>query len=201
MKKSILILAAICLSTFTYAQFEIRPFLGANFTDISKTPSGQDTQAKLGGQVGVNLLVGNRLHLMPGINLFSRSTEYTSTSSETTDFDQTTNGVMIPILVGFRFIDMANDPFVNVRAFAGPSLMFLTKTEVSQGVVDEAVDWNSTQWGAQLGLGLDVSMFFIDFGYEWGLSNTGEARGASEWDNIKSNTFFVNVGARLKFAQ
>jgi opacity protein-like surface antigen len=200
MKKIIFILAAVSISVAANAQFEIRPFIGTNFSDIQSTPDGTSTQAKLGAQLGANLLIGNKLHIMPGINVFSRSTEY-STPSDQPNFDQTTNGVMIPILIGYRFIDMDNDPFFNVRAFAGPSLMFLTKTELSNGVADDVVDWNNSQWGAQVGLGLDIAMFFVDLGYEWGLSKTGDVKGVPEWDDIKSNTFFVNVGARLKFAR
>lgn len=157
------------------------------------------TQARLGVQVGGSAIVGNRLHFMPGIAWFSRSTQYSVAGA--TKFDQTINGVIIPMLFGYRFVDGSTQPFVNVRAFAGPALMFLTKTEFSGGQSNEAVDWSDSKWGAQVGLGLDIAIFFVDFGYEAGLTNTASGNNTDGFTDFRNNTFFVNAGLRLTFAR
>ncbi|MCZ4409971.1 porin family protein [Cryomorphaceae bacterium 1068] len=200
------------LITFTFlafffvahSQVEIRPFIGMNFSNVSDSPDGTSTQAKIGSQIGASLMIGNRFHLNPGIAYFSRSTEYSSSGN--VNVDQTVEGVTIPILVGYRFVDPTTEPFLNFRAFAGPSLMFLTTTKYDNGEINDAVDWNDSQWGAQVGAGLDVSIFFVDVTYEFGLTNTND--GLKEQDGIfdnftefKQNTFIVNAGVRLSFSK
>jgi hypothetical protein len=200
MKSIILSFFFAVASIAASAQFEIRPFIGANFSNVTKSPDGTSTQAKIGGQLGASVLVGNKFHLMPGISLFSRSTEYSSPGA--VNIDQTVNGVLIPLLVGYRFVDPANEPFINFRLFTGPSLMFLTKTELNNSVADESVDWNNNQWGYQIGAGLDIAVFFVDMSYEVGLSNTGESKNSlSNVTDIKSNTFIINAGIRLSLAR
>jgi len=186
------------------AQLEIRPFVGANFSNVSETPDGTDTKAKLGGQVGAHVMIGNQFHLYPGIAYFSRSTEFTTVEDFNTD--QTVEGVILPLLVGYRFVDADSDPFMNFRVFAGPSVMFLTTTEYDNGDFDEEVNWNSSQWGAQVGAGLDISIFFLDVTYEFGLTNahdgiSGEDNVFNNFDEVKQNTFLINAGVRLMLAQ
>lgn len=200
-----LITLILCLATLTaFSQVEIRPFLGMNFSNVSESPEGTSTQAKIGGQIGTHVMIGNRFHLNPGISYFTRSTEYST--SDDVDLDQTVEGVIIPILVGYRFVDPTTEPLLNFRAFAGPSVMFLTKTEYDNGQLDEEVDWNDSQWGAQLGIGFDISIFFIDATYEFGLTNThdGIKGNDSVFENfteVKQNTFLINAGVRLSFSR
>lgn len=197
------IITAIFLAlVFTVeAQVEIRPFLGMNFSNVSDSPDGASTQAKIGGQIGASVMIGNSLHLNPGIAYFTRSTEYSSAGN--VNVDQTIEGVSIPILVGYRFVDPTTEPFLNFRVFGGPSVMFLTTTKYSDGEVNEAVNWNDSQWGAQLGAGLDLSIFFVDVVYEFGLTNTHDG-GEGVFENfteIKQNTFIINAGVRLSFSR
>jgi hypothetical protein len=202
--KSLITLAFLAFFFVAHSQVEIRPFLGMNFSNVSDSPDGTSTQAKIGSQIGASLMIGNRFHLNPGIAYFSRSTEYSSSGN--VNVDQTVEGVTIPLLVGYRFVDPTTEPFLNFRIQAGPSLMFLTKTEYSDGEINDAVDWNDSQWGAQVGAGLDVSIFFLDVTYEFGLTNTND--GLKEKDGIfdnftefKQNTFIVSAGVRLSFSR
>lgn len=203
--KTLLSLAFFAAFIACQAQVEIRPYLGANFSNVSETSEGTSTNAKLGGQIGASVMIGNRFHLNPGIAYFSRSTEFSTTDNFQTD--QTVEGVIIPILVGYRFVDPTTEPFLNFRLFAGPSLMFLTTTEYDNSEFNDVVDWNDSQWGAQVGAGFDVSIFFLDVTYEFGLTNTndgidGEDGGLiSNFGEVKQNTFMVNAGVRLSFSR
>jgi hypothetical protein len=111
---------------------------------------------------------------------------------------QTINGVLVPLLIGYRFVDPTEEPFLNFRIFTGPSVMFLTKTSFDDGEFNENVDWNNNQWGYQVGAGFDLAMVFFDVGYEVGLSSAGDIQdGVDTFTSIKNNTFFLNVGVRL----
>lgn len=200
MKKSILVLVFISFAFAGYSQVEVRPFLGANFSNVSETQNGVSTKAKLGGQIGVGLQFGNRFYFNPQIAYFSRSTEFSYKDNLNINTEQKVSGVSIPLLLGLRVIDLASDPLVNVRIFGGPSLLFLTHKEFTNEGIDETVDWNTTQWGAQLGAGLDVSIFFVDASYEWGLSKTNKYEAGSNFKDVKNNTFYINAGVRLLFA-
>ncbi len=48
--KSIITLIFLAFFFVAHSQVEIRPYLGANFSNVSKTPDGTTTKAKLGGQ-------------------------------------------------------------------------------------------------------------------------------------------------------
>lgn len=203
MKKIALLSGILFLSTLAYSQVEIRPYLGFNFSNVSKTPDGTSTQAKVGGQIGASLMIGDRFHLNPGIAYFSRSTEFSSKDDPNISSDLLINGVSIPLLVGYRFVDPSSEPLLNVRVYAGPSLMFLTKNELS-GADDNAINWNDTQWGGQVGAGLDILIFFLDLSYEFGLTNTIDGTDNNTIDDftdIKNNTFYVNAGVRLSFSR
>jgi len=204
MKKTITLLLLSFLTTAAIAQVEIRPYLGMNFSNVSKTPDGASTQAKIGGQIGASLMIGNRFHLNLGISYFTRTTEYVYSDSPDLDTDLLVNGVSIPLLVGYRFVDPTTEPVFNFRLYAGPSLMFLTKKEFSGGVENETVNWKDNQWGGQVGAGLDIFIFFIDLSYEFGLTDTfdgGENNTISDFTKVKNNTFYVNAGVRLSFSR
>lgn len=201
MKKLILFIALISFTVSGYSQFEIRPFVGLNFSNVSKAPDNVTTQAKVGSQIGGSLMFGRQLYFNPAISYFWRSTEFSFKGNGAVTSDQKISGVSIPLLVGYKFFDTDNDPFVNVRVFAGPSMLFMTNQQFTNAAIEKDVNWNTTQWGAQLGLGLDVSMFFIDAAYEFGLSKTNEAADGANFKDIKNNTFYINAGVRLKFAK
>jgi len=204
MKKSILLATLLLAGTFSaMAQFEIRPLAGLNFSNVSETPDGVNTQAKVGYQVGANVLIGNNWILYPGIQYFQRNTEFSSTNPNggNDSYDQEIGGVIIPILGGFRFLNPDTDPFINFRIMAGPSISFLTKTTFSQNIIDDEIDWKSSVWGGQVGAGLDVSIFFLDVNYEFGLSKNADAsENASNFNDIRNNTFYISAGVRLKLA-
>jgi hypothetical protein len=197
--RHLLIIALILSSSTLFAQVEIRPFLGMNFSDVSKTPDQTSSQAKIGYQVGASVMIGNRFHLNPGISYFSRSTEFSQTGD--VNFDQTLEGVLIPILVGYRFVDPTTEPFFNFRLYGGPSMVFLTTTKFTDEGPKEGVDWNDTQWGAQLGAGVDVSIFFVDLTYEFGLTDNLDGSNAPGFTDIRQNTFIINAGVRLSFSR
>lgn len=199
-KRLILLFSALLISTWASAQLEIRPTIGINATNVTKAPDNSSTSAMVGGQGGLAVMIGNRFHVEPGILYFSSRTGYsTDEAISTSDFDQTISGVNIPVNVGFRFLDPADDPLLNPRIFSGPSMQFLTKTVWSDGMLDEQIDWKNMSWAATVGAGLDISFLFVDFGYSWGLSKVAEPReNIEQFNDFKQNTFFVNVGARLR---
>jgi hypothetical protein len=75
---------------------------------------------------------------------------------------------------------------------------FVTDTEIQvTDLVQEPIqdDWlKDTQWGFQLGAGVDVLMFTFDIRYEIGLNNMYTPPAGSESYDIKSNLFRFSLG-------
>lgn len=193
---------ALLVSFAAKAQLEIKPTVGVNLSNVSTTPSGTKTSAKMGYQFGASVMFGERLYLSPGIYYYQQKTQYVIQNSENSTTlvtsDEKIAGVKIPLLVGFKIIDPTNDPMINLRVFAGPSVLFNTTNKFSDGVINDNVNWKKNTWGAQVGAGVDISIFFIEAGYEFGLSSAYEGDSASEtFKDIKHNTFVVNAGLRF----
>lgn len=184
------------------AQVEIKPTVGFNLSNVNSAPSGTQTSAKMGYQIGGSLMFGNRIYVAPGFFYFQQVTQYIfdnpSGSTTTITSDEKNAGVKIPVLVGYKIINPENDPFFNLRLFAGPSLLFNTKNTFSNGVNNDEINWKKTTWGFQVGAGLDVSFVFVEAGYEFGLTNTIDGDTAGEnFKDIKHNTFILNAGVRF----
>lgn len=195
-------LVALLIGFSAKAQFEIKPTAGINLSNVSTAPSGTKTSAKMGYQFGGSVMFGNRIYLSPGIYYFQQKTQYVISNADGSTTAITSNektaGVKIPILVGFKLIDPETDPMVNFRVFAGPSVNFNTESKFSDGFGSDPIKWKKNTWGAQVGAGLDVSFFFVEAGYEFGLSSSYEGDSAYEnFKDTKHNTFVVNVGARF----
>lgn len=203
MKKLILLSAGVMIALVGHAQLELRPTVGMNFTNVTESPDGTSVDARVGWQGGLSAMIGNQLYFEPGIHYFSKRTSYSTDlpidNNVSVDFDQTLNGVNIPLMVGYRFFDVSEDPLINPQIFAGPSAQFLTKTEWSEGEFDEQINWKKYTWAAVVGAGLDISIAFIEVGYSFGLSKVAEPYDqVEEFNDFRENTFYVNAGIRLE---
>jgi len=203
MKK--LLIAAIAVMTFgaeAIAQLEIRPLAGFNIANVSSEPDGTSASGQFGYQFGGHVLIGKRFHFYPGIAYHEQTVEFTveqGQSAEDITIDQTIAGVDIPILVGFKFINPDDEDIFNIRAFAGPVMTFHTKTEYSEGFGDNEVDWNDFAFAGRVGLGLDIAFLFIDFSYEFGLSDVHDVSDAADnFTDMKHNTFITSAGIKIK---
>ncbi len=193
-------LFAFGLVTIASAQFEIRPHVGTNFQNLTKSEDGTEWKGNPGFQVGVNLMIGNQFFLQPGIQYVSSKSELTfvaagSTSSSAT---LTTSALRVPAVIGYRFVDPSDEPLLNLRIFGGALANFpLNATFNEDGLED--VDVGSANYGLTAGAGLDISIFFVEAGYDIGLSNVFDDKDVTV--DTKQNQFQVNAGLRLKMAQ
>lgn len=202
-KRILLILTTLFISTWVSAQLELRPSVGMNLTNVTKSPYNGSTSAMIGGQAGLSVMIGNRFYVEPGIHYFSSRTRFSPNEEiNSGDFDQTLNGVNIPVNVGFRMLEQGDEPLFNPRIFVAPSMQFFTKTVWSNGELDKEVDWKNYTLSATVGAGIDISFIFVDLGYTWGLSKmAAPSAQAEEFKDFKNNTFFVNAGVRLRLVK
>ena len=115
--------------------------------------------------------------------------------------------VDVPLLLGYRILKVAGTKF---RVQAGPVASFVlnNKYDISlQGIspedqttLEEA--FKKTNWGLQLGGGIDFLFLTVDIRYEIGLSNLYDKpaislTGIELPDKYKNNVFFISIGWKI----
>ena len=191
--RTIITLTIVALCTVIgHSQLEVKPAIGMNFTNVSKDPESGSSSGKIGWQVGGSVLYGTKFYGEIGVFYLQKTTEFSSNDIEELNFDKKTNGIRIPVNVGLHVLG-SEESLAALRVFGGGSGYFVTS--VSGGELDKE-DINSPQWGVHAGLGLDIWILFLEWKYEWSLTdvtsltdfNVGQYRGS-----------YINLGARFQF--
>lgn len=162
-----------------------------------------DTDAKTRGNVGIFLKydVSPQFALQPEVNL-----SWLGAEEGISDFDPSgtygTDGdvslkqtyLSIPVLAKYQF--QTNSGLVP-NVFAGPVLSFSvddeyefdTNTTDDEGDLEDiGLDTNTTQFGLELGAGLQYGIFMLDARYHWGLTDVYDDYDAS------NSAFLISLG-------
>ncbi|MHA7131972.1 outer membrane beta-barrel protein [Algoriphagus namhaensis] len=191
MKKYLL---SLCLLVFCVANLElsaqtqVKPGIGINTTNI--TGDGLDASGQVGWQVGASFAFGQKFYFEPGVFYQTNSFEVQQVGNLPAT-DATYSGFRIPVAVGLSVLGNA-DSFAALRVFGGASSYIVTGTN-SDLLDDDLIE--SPQWGVFGGLGLDISIFYLDFTYQWALNNI-----QSDVDQIdlgKTRGVFWTAGLRF----
>lgn len=186
---SVILTLALLGSFYVHAQVAIKPSVGVNFTDFSKNQANGEFTARPGYQVGGSVAFGKKVYIEPGLFYVRKSTQFVSSAEGTNNIDYNISGIRIPVSIGAHLIGNEQS-IVGLRAFAGGSAFILTRIEDL-----DKDDFNKASWGAFAGLGLDLSIVFIEAKYEWSLTNL--KKDITQVDVGKSRTIFLNAGVRI----
>lgn len=188
--------------------FDIRGYAGIDILQLS-TDEGttlidgvlhrREVSGRPGYQFGVAATFGDRFFVQPGFQWSTLSTTVVNENTVTGDelIDETTlNIISVPLKVGIRLIDPDTENLFNVRVFGGFDGHHVTSVnhetnDPNTEDLDED-DYNNLIINADFGLGLDVFIFFIDAGYQLGITPVH-----TNGDNAKANAFYTNLGIRI----
>jgi|GEM_PF-1768231 len=207
-KITLIALAFACLPAI--AQIDVRAYGGVNVVQLS-TDQGtslidevihnRSISGRPGYQFGAAVLFGERFYVQPGFQWTTVSTEVvnenTATGAELTD-ETTVSMISVPLRVGFRLIDPEVENMFNVRVWGGFDGHHVTSVDHSvndpnTGAIDEG-DYSNLIVNADFGLGIDILFFFIESGYQLGISPV-----YTGGDQAKANSFYANLGVRFSF--
>jgi len=188
-KLFIIIFSFVLFAGNSYAQLELKPAIGLNFTNFSEDPTTGKTSAKVGWQLGGTISMGDAFYGEGGIFWTYKSTEFTEDATDN-KFSTELSGIRIPALAGFHLLNNETS-VVGLRAFGGASVFIITTVNALDLTKD---DFNTASWGVFLGAGIDISMFFVDLSYEWSLTDVSSV---SSFDVGKSKSLFINAGIKL----
>ena len=212
MKKISLTIFAIVLAFATsYGQhFDIRAYGGFNVLQLTSYQGNslidgvlhnQKVSGRPGYQFGAALTFGSRFYVQPGFQYAIISSEVVNENTVSGEelIDQTTiNTISVPLKVGFRLIDPEAENLFNVRVFGGfdgSHVISVDHSTKSNGLGDiDDSDFSNLIVSADFGIGLDIFIFYIDMGYQLGLTPV-----YTGGDNAKANAFYSNIGLRLSF--
>lgn len=200
---SLLALLGTASVSTTQAQ-EIRLGGGYSGSKVDKTGT-ENWKGRAGYQFGIDLLLGKRFFLKPGIYMQVRNLDYTTVgvgedgqpNGIETERRYTSKALRIPLMGGIRLIDPADGTEFNVYALGGPTALIGLNTEQDDNTLSFTT--RSTQWYLGFGLGFEYKFLFFDAGYDVGMTNVFNGDGVNT--NPKVNNTHITAGLRFVLNQ
>lgn len=205
MKRIILILAAVIISSTAFSQISFGPKIGYNTAKLSLDRNDINSSFKNNFQFGIFLRLGSKIYVQPEINWLTQGSIFqTPALSALSPFTQEVSlkTIQIPVLIGLKVIDLK---MVSVRIFGGP-----TASIIQDKVIDNTVgnlidpitktDISDMIWSFQVGGGVDVMGLTIDIRYNVGLINVinkVDIEGTQIPFESKINGFTVSIGYKI----
>jgi opacity protein-like surface antigen len=208
---TLIVLFSVFAMSASFAQsFDIRAYGGTNVLQLT-TDNGtsiidgvlhhKTVSGRTGYQLGAAVTFGERFFVQPGLEWATLSTKIINKNNVTGNelTDETTLSVFsIPLKIGFRLIDPEKENLINVRIFGGldghhvQSVNHKTKSGAYDNITKD--DYTNIILNADFGMGIDIFIFYIDLGYQLGISPVH-----SSGDLSKANSFYANFGLKLSF--
>lgn len=196
---TLLALLGTAATSTVHAQ-EIR--LGGGYSGSKVDAKGSDNwKGRAGYQYGIDVLLGRRFFVNPGIYMQVRNLDYTTVglgqdgvpNGIETESRVVSKALRIPVMAGVRLIDPTADTHFNLYAFGGPTALIGLSTE--QGDRTLSFTTRSTQWYLGFGAGAEYRFVFLDAGYDVGMSNMFTGDGINT--NPRINNSYITAGLRF----
>ncbi|MDX5326904.1 MAG: porin family protein [Bacteroidota bacterium] len=185
MRRIFLLSAILAFPLLSFAQFNLKPHLGGNYGQLQGNVISSTFRSKPGYQLGLDVSYGYRFYSEAGLEYTYIPTEVTVINGPT--FDLSASAIRIPLLIGFRFFD--NEDF-NIRIWGGASASYVLQVNGSELITKD--DINSPIWGVTAGVGVDYLDFYLEAGYEIGVSRVFDE--SVDPNGVKNNVVYVNLG-------
>jgi hypothetical protein len=190
----VVLLALVTLSRVSSADTVLNPQAGVTGANSSSDAANITDSARLGYLFGGNLRLGGIGYIAPGAYYQRTSLKHTVrddvTLTSITD-DVSVHSVYLPLKFGLGLTSpSAGARSFGLRAYAGPAATIVTDVKPNTfGLTKD--DFNKTTWGAELGVGLDLSTVTFDASYEKGLSK--EFKSSDTKRNVLRGVFGVKL--------
>ena len=193
-----------CTSFSSLQAQELR--IGAGYAGSNVRDAGDEQWVgRAGYQVGVDMLLGNRFFVKPGLHLLVRNLNYTiqgagadgQPDASTSDYRYSSKALRIPVLVGIRLMDPEDLSEFNVYALGGPTALIGLASDVDDNTIE--VTTRNTQWYLGFGAGIEYRFLFLEGGYDVAMSNIFKGNDLST--NPKVNNSYLALGLRFVLKQ
>jgi hypothetical protein len=194
MKHFAFLIVALLAGPALLAQISLRPQVGLNSSTLSKDLDEVEFKEQVGYQFGLDLQIGENVYIQPGF-FFEAINNKVGLVDLDEELDMTISRLRIPIMLGYKFAGPESDRILDFRLFTGPNLSFVVSRDLKDAFTFGDDDFKDIVWGWNVGAGLDIAIVFVDFGYQFGLSEVFDDLDT----NAKNNLWYANAGIRLGF--
>ena len=206
MKKIIVLIVALSISVFSYAQFHVGPQIGYTASKLTLSVDSISNSLKNNFLAGVFFRIGKKIYVEPSVNWLTQGSVFKYPAwGNLSPIEQEIkiSTLQVPVNVGWRIINLK---VVNIRIFAGVAANFNLNTTIKNSGGDPndyeklllPEDFSKVQWQWDVGAGVDVLMFAINVSYMGGINNILKDV-SIEGNSItsKSNLFVVTLGWKI----
>ena len=162
--------------------FEIIGQVGMTVAQYTGNSVSSGSEAQVSG--GVKGRVGGFVYVDGGIF-------WTRSGGSIDGESLTISSVRFPVTVGLRILRAR---IIDLRIFGGAAINSVRSVSSDSGL--EKSDLKSSNWAGRVGAGVDIALFAVDLGYEFGASDIFEG---SELSGIKQNAWVLEAGLRFGF--
>jgi len=192
MKKLILATTVlVLLGLNAAAQISLRPQAGIKFNNLSYESVEGEVTGAAGISIGADLQIGGTFYVQPGLNLNPVKLEIENVG------DVKITSLNVPVMAGFKLFEPEGARAFGIRLFAGPNFGFKINDKISDAINDITTDdLKNFDLSAIGGVGLDISILFVDLAYKYGITETISPKIG---DGANLNSFMLNAGVRIGF--
>lgn len=179
MKQSMKLLAALALLfmiTPSFAQVTVNPKVGLNVSALDAKLQDLDAEVRAGWNAGLDLRIGEGFFFLnPGVHYYS----YTARLLKENEIDNpediklkdetTIQSVRLPLNVGFRLT--GDNGLLGIHAKGGITPSYVLGVNEKENFDFNVKDLNRFNYGANLGVGIDIAFLTVDVTYEIGLKD------------------------------
>ena len=172
------VLTLVTFSTFN-AQAQknntvINPKVGVNLSAVDGKLNDLQAAAKVGWNAGVDFRFGGKkLFLSPGLhfnNYTARLVNDIDTDTQVNFKDETTiQALKAPVNIGFDIT--GKKQLLNLYLKGGVTPTMILAVNEKAGIPFSKDDLKTFTWGANVGLGMDITILTVDLNYEIGMSD------------------------------
>jgi hypothetical protein len=187
-------------SITTVRSQEIRLGGGYSGSIVNKTAT-ENWKGRAGYQYGIDILLGQRIFLKPGIYMQIRNLDYTTIGvgedgvpvGVETETRYTSKALRIPLMAGLRLIEPRDEPGFNMYVTGGPTALVGLSTNQDDNTLSFTT--RSTQWYIGFGAGMEYKFIFLEGGYDVAMTNVFNGEGINT--NPKVNNSYISAGFRF----
>ena len=180
-----------------FAQTEIKPGIGVNWSRYTTDPGDWESSLRAGWHLGGSIGFGDEFYIEPGIFWVKRGSELVTKENAANPnykLDLDMHALKIPVHVGFHLLGKEAGGF-GLRIFGGPAINIVTSVTEDASIGLTKDDYSSIIWGIDVGAGIDIAMFYLEANYEFGLTKVFK----DDPNEAKNNVFMFTAGIRLPF--
>jgi len=206
MKKLILSISVVLITSMSYGQFHFGPQIGYTGSNLSMNYDSIKNGLRNNFLIGAFVRIGNKIYVQPEVNWLTQGSVFKyPTFNNVSPIEQTVklSTIQVPVNVGWRIINLK---VVNIRIFAGIAANFVVNKKITTSgdesnypeTLPTKDDFKNTLWQWDAGAGVDILMFALDVKYVGGLNNIfNDFQFNNNTLTSKSNLFVVTLGWKI----